>query len=153
MLMPKKVKWRKQSRGLAGVPEVRPELDQDFPQQARAVQDRRLGREVVDVDPLRTHAGLRVRRDRDVGRRNFELVEHLPRLGLDGEAEQEELLESLQYWYDKTKSRVTFEYVVWKGINDRREDIEALVAQSQKRSAVYDIITNPTNVSVNVNRK
>ena len=25
-------------------------------------------------------------------------------------------------------------------------DIEALVAQSQKRSAVYDIITNPTNV-------
>jgi hypothetical protein len=31
-----------------------------------------------------------------------------------------------------------------------REDIEALVAQSQKRSAVYDIITNPTNVSVQV---
>ena len=31
-----------------------------------------------------------------------------------------------------------------------REDIEALVAQSQKRSAVYDIMTNPTNVSVTV---
>ena len=31
-----------------------------------------------------------------------------------------------------------------------REDIEALVAQSQKRSAVYDIITNPTNVGVKV---
>jgi uncharacterized OsmC-like protein len=30
------------------------------------------------------------------------------------------------------------------------EDIKALVAQSQKRSAVYDIITNPTNVSVEV---
>jgi len=30
------------------------------------------------------------------------------------------------------------------------EDIEALVAQSQKRSAVYDIITNPTNVTVEV---
>jgi uncharacterized OsmC-like protein len=29
-----------------------------------------------------------------------------------------------------------------------REDIEAIVAQSQKRSAVYDIITNPTNVAV-----
>lgn len=29
-----------------------------------------------------------------------------------------------------------------------REDIEALVAQSQKRSAVYDIVTNPTNVVV-----
>jgi len=30
------------------------------------------------------------------------------------------------------------------------DDIKALVAQSQKRSAVYDIITNPTNVSVEV---
>lgn len=31
-----------------------------------------------------------------------------------------------------------------------KEDIEALVAQSQKRSAVFDIITNPTNVFVSV---
>ena len=31
-----------------------------------------------------------------------------------------------------------------------RDDIEALVAQSQKRSAVFDIITNPTNVMVEV---
>ena len=31
-----------------------------------------------------------------------------------------------------------------------RKDIEALVAQSQKRSAVFDIITNPTNVTVEV---
>jgi len=31
------------------------------------------------------------------------------------------------------------------------EEIRALVAQSQKRSAVYDIITNPTNVTVDVN--
>jgi len=30
------------------------------------------------------------------------------------------------------------------------EDIRAIVAQSQKRSAVYDIITNPTNVTVEV---
>ncbi len=30
------------------------------------------------------------------------------------------------------------------------EDIRALVAQSQKRSAVYDIITNPSRVTVNV---
>ena len=29
-----------------------------------------------------------------------------------------------------------------------RADIEALVAQSQKRSAVYDVITNPTDVRV-----
>jgi uncharacterized OsmC-like protein len=31
------------------------------------------------------------------------------------------------------------------------EEIKALVAQSQKRSAVYDIVTNPTNVTVVVN--
>jgi uncharacterized OsmC-like protein len=31
-----------------------------------------------------------------------------------------------------------------------KEDINALVAQSQKRSAVFDIVTNPTNVSVEV---
>ena len=31
------------------------------------------------------------------------------------------------------------------------KDINALVAQSQKRSAVYDIVTNPTNVTVEVN--
>ena len=31
-----------------------------------------------------------------------------------------------------------------------REEINALVAQSQRRSAVYDIITNPTNVTVEV---
>jgi len=31
-----------------------------------------------------------------------------------------------------------------------REEINALVAQSQRRSAVYDIVTNPTNVSVEV---
>jgi uncharacterized OsmC-like protein len=30
------------------------------------------------------------------------------------------------------------------------DDIKAIVAQSQKRSAVYDIITNPTNVAVEV---
>ncbi len=29
-----------------------------------------------------------------------------------------------------------------------RDEVEALVAQSQKRSAVYDIVTNPTNVLV-----
>jgi len=31
-----------------------------------------------------------------------------------------------------------------------KKDIEAIVAQSQKRSAVYDVITNPVNVSVEV---
>jgi uncharacterized OsmC-like protein len=32
------------------------------------------------------------------------------------------------------------------------EDIEALVAQSQKRSAVFDVVTNPTNVNVEVTK-
>jgi uncharacterized OsmC-like protein len=31
------------------------------------------------------------------------------------------------------------------------DDIKAVVAQSQKRSAVFDIVTNPTNVWVSVN--
>jgi len=31
-----------------------------------------------------------------------------------------------------------------------RQEIEALVAQSQKRSAVFDAITNPTNITVEV---
>ena len=33
-----------------------------------------------------------------------------------------------------------------------QKDLEALVAQSQKRSAVFDIMTNPTNVTVEVNK-
>jgi len=31
-----------------------------------------------------------------------------------------------------------------------KEDIAALVAQSQRRSAVFDVVTNPTNVAVEV---
>ena len=31
------------------------------------------------------------------------------------------------------------------------DEIEALVAQSQKRSAVFDVVTNPTSVTVQVN--
>ena len=38
-----------------------------------------------------------------------------------------ELRESLEYWYSRTKSRITYEYVVWKGINDSQRDIDALV--------------------------
>lgn len=35
-------------------------------------------------------------------------------------------------------------------IDASEADIKALVAQSQKRSPVFDIITNPTNVTVEV---
>lgn len=39
----------------------------------------------------------------------------------------EELAEALTYWYQKTKSKVTYEYVVWKGINDTEEHAQALL--------------------------
>ncbi|WP_395046525.1 23S rRNA (adenine(2503)-C(2))-methyltransferase RlmN [Flavobacterium sp.] len=38
-----------------------------------------------------------------------------------------ELREALEYWYHKTKSKITYEYVVWKGINDNKESVDALV--------------------------
>lgn len=39
----------------------------------------------------------------------------------------EDLAESLRYWYKHTKRKVTYEYVIWKGINDKEEDAKALV--------------------------
>lgn len=39
-----------------------------------------------------------------------------------------ELGESLRYWYEQTKKKVTYEYVVWKGINDDEEHLEALLS-------------------------
>jgi 23S rRNA (adenine2503-C2)-methyltransferase len=38
-----------------------------------------------------------------------------------------ELREALEYWYTKTKSKITYEYVVWKDINDNKASIDALV--------------------------
>ena len=38
-----------------------------------------------------------------------------------------DLREALEYWYQKTKKRITYEYIVWKGINDRQIDVDALV--------------------------
>ena len=38
-----------------------------------------------------------------------------------------DLREALEYWYSKTKNRITYEYVVWEGINDLRKDVDALV--------------------------
>ncbi|WP_310991156.1 23S rRNA (adenine(2503)-C(2))-methyltransferase RlmN [Aequorivita marina] len=40
----------------------------------------------------------------------------------------QDLRESLEYWYSKTKRKITYEYIVWKGINDTWKDIEALIA-------------------------
>ncbi len=38
-----------------------------------------------------------------------------------------DIKESLLYWYSKTKRRITFEYIVWKDINDSIDEINALV--------------------------
>lgn len=38
-----------------------------------------------------------------------------------------DLREALEYWYAKTKRRISYEYVVWKGINDTQEAIDAFV--------------------------
>lgn len=39
----------------------------------------------------------------------------------------DELADALRYWYKKTKKKVTYEYVVWKGINDSEEHAKALL--------------------------
>lgn len=39
----------------------------------------------------------------------------------------EDLREALEYWYQHTKRQVTYEYIVWDGINDTKEAIDALV--------------------------
>ena len=38
-----------------------------------------------------------------------------------------DLREALEYWFAKTKNRITYEYVVWEGINDDEDHINALV--------------------------
>lgn len=39
----------------------------------------------------------------------------------------EDLADALRYWYRKTKKKVTYEYVVWKGVNDSEEHAQALL--------------------------
>ena len=51
-----------------------------------------------------------------------------------------ELEEALKYWYDKTKKTITYEYVVWKDINDRDEDIAALVKLCKRIPSKVNII-------------
>ena len=59
-----------------------------------------------------------------------------------------ELRNSLIYWYENTKNRITYEYVVWEGINDKIEDINALVefckfAPSKVNLIQYNSIDDP----------
>jgi len=52
----------------------------------------------------------------------------------------ETLMESLQYWYQKTKRKITFEYLVLKDYNDRPEDIKALVRYCKRIPSKVNII-------------
>ena len=49
-------------------------------------------------------------------------------------------MEALKYWYDQTKSKITFEVVVWQGINDKQEDIDALVAYCKQVPSKVNLI-------------
>ena len=51
-----------------------------------------------------------------------------------------ELQESLIYWFKKTKKIITYEYVVWKGINDNDDDISALVEFCKKIPSKVNLI-------------
>ncbi|MEM9361085.1 MAG: 23S rRNA (adenine(2503)-C(2))-methyltransferase RlmN [Bacteroidota bacterium] len=51
-----------------------------------------------------------------------------------------DLREALEYWYAKTKNRITYEYVVWKGINDSQKDVDALVKFCQFAPSKVNLI-------------
>lgn len=51
-----------------------------------------------------------------------------------------EIMEALQYWYKQTGSVITFEYCVWKGINDGDEDIKALIKYCRKVPSKVNLI-------------
>ena len=52
----------------------------------------------------------------------------------------DELAEAMKYWYAKTKNIITYEYVVWKGINDKKEDINALIKFCKKAPSKVNLI-------------
>ena len=51
-----------------------------------------------------------------------------------------ELMDSLNYWYKKTKSKVTIEYLVWKSINDNMNHIKSLVEFCKRVPSKVNII-------------
>ena len=65
-----------------------------------------------------------------------------------------ELLEAVHYYYTKVKRRVTFEYILFNGLNDRDEDIERLIKLLKRIPCKVNIIpfhsidfTHPTGFS------
>jgi 23S rRNA (adenine2503-C2)-methyltransferase len=51
-----------------------------------------------------------------------------------------DIMEALQYWYKSTGSAITFEYCVWKGINDGDEDIKALIKYCRQVPSKVNLI-------------
>ncbi|MBI5217078.1 MAG: 23S rRNA (adenine(2503)-C(2))-methyltransferase RlmN [Ignavibacteriae bacterium] len=51
-----------------------------------------------------------------------------------------ETLRAVEYYYQKTKIRVTFEYILFKGINDRDEDAVKLIKLSKRIPSKMNII-------------
>jgi len=49
-------------------------------------------------------------------------------------------LEALNYYFQKLKSRITFEYIMLKDINDRDEDVEALIRLNRRIPSKLNII-------------
>jgi len=61
----------------------------------------------------------------------------------------EELGEALKYWYQKRKRKVTYEYVVWDGINDTPEHARALLKFCQLVPCKVNLIEyNPIDAGV-----
>ena len=63
-------------------------------------------------------------------------------------------IDAIKYYVQKTKTRITFEYVMLKGINDREEDIKALVKLCSEIPSKINVIPfnslqhmNPTGFS------
>jgi len=52
----------------------------------------------------------------------------------------DELLSSLEYWYEATQRMVTIEFIVWKGINDNLEEVRALVNFCRKFPSKVNLI-------------
>ena len=51
-----------------------------------------------------------------------------------------ELTEALEYWFAYSRKPVTFEYVVWEGINDTEQDIIALIRLCKRIPSKVNII-------------
>ena len=60
-----------------------------------------------------------------------------------------DLREALQHWYAVTNRIITYEYVVWEGINDTKADIEALIKFCQFAPSKVNLIEyNPIDDGV-----